>query len=217
MTQSDEYRSTCARPRHIDIGQGTRLLAALLLAGFLVQILANTWAMDYLAIHPARIAPYFYPLWTAALLPGTQPMRFIMQLLSTIVLFSMIEKDLTRRWFTLFWLIVTFAGSTAATALAMGIITTAYVPLSGAIGALWHLRRQSTWTLVFITLPARTVLGFFLGLSAILYILNRQWPGLAGMGAAFVVGYAFLRLSDWLAFSRQPLPPSSGKRHIELD
>lgn len=219
MTQTEHSTCGTCQPRmsRISIGICTRLLIGLLLSGFIFQTFAGEWTAAKLALRPDRLPVHLYTLWTAALLPRTCITNLIFHLLVVAVFFSMIERDLTRRGFALFWLVMSGVGSAAAAVIAPGAITTAYGPIAGAFGALWHLQRQCSWSIFFAVLPARTILAVFWGLSALQYILNHQWHCLAAITAAVLAGYAFMRFNDVIAFRRRPAAPAAKKHHLELD
>lgn len=219
MTQTEHSTCGTCQPRmsRISIGICTRLLIGLLLSGFIFQSFAGEWTAAKLALRPDRLPVHLYTLWTAALLPSTSITRVLFRLLAVAVFFRMIEQDLTRRGFALFWLVVAGVGSAAAAVLAPSIITTAYGPIAGAFGALWHLQRQCSWSIFFAVLPARTILAVFWGLSALQYILSGQWHCLAAITAAALAGYAFMRFNDIVAFRRRPAAPAAKKHHLELD
>lgn len=218
MTQTEPSNCGCcqAGASRLGIGIGTRLILALLFAGFILQAFAGAWTAAWLALRPDKLPGRLYTLWTAALLPGTCITRVLFLFLTVVVLFRMIEQDLTRRGFALFWLVVAGVAGAVAALLAPAAISTAYGPVAGAIGALWHLQRQCSWSIFFAVLPARTILAVFWGLSALLYILNSQWHCLAAITAATLAGYAFMRLNDGIAFRRRP-STTAKKHYLELD
>ncbi|MDD4538320.1 MAG: hypothetical protein PHT80_04845 [Lentisphaeria bacterium] len=219
MTQTEHSTCGTCQPRinRFSIGIGTRILIGLLLAGFIFQTFAGEWTAAKLALRPDRLPVHLYTLWTAALLPSRSITRMLFHLLAVAVFFRMIEQDLTRRGFALFWLVVAGVGSAAAAVLAPSTVTTVYGPIAGVFGALWHLQRQNSWSIFFAVLPARTILAIFWGLTALQYILSGQWHCLAAITAAALAGYAFMRFNDAIAFRRRPAANTAKKHHLELD